>query len=118
MTPLRRRMLDEMELRNFTDDTKKNYVNAVSQLARYFDKCPSKINQEELRRYLLHLRTERRVANSTYTFHLCALRFFYTHTLKRRTFVETIPFPKGESKLPVVLSREEVSRFLGALHCL
>ncbi len=118
MTPLRQRMLQDMELRNFSPHTKKAYVRAVRMLAEYHGKSPSRMRREEVREYLLHLREERRVANGTYIQYLSAIRFLFKVTLARPAFIEAIPYPKEEKKLPVVLSREEMIRFFAGLQSL
>src|SRR5271157_5307594 len=90
MSPLRRRMIEDMQIRNLTANTQ--------------------------RVYLLHLTRERRLAASSIIVTVSALRFFYTVTLKRPWVVEDdIPAGRQAKKLPVVLSREEVARFLGAV---
>ena len=81
MTPLRKRMLQDMELRNFAEITKETYVRCVRKLAEFYDRSPAELNEEEVRNYLLYLREERRVKNGTYIQHLCAIRFLYRHTL-------------------------------------
>ncbi len=115
MTPLRKRMIEDMDLRNLAENTKDAYVRAVSQLSEFFGRSPDELDEEEIRKYLLHLREERKVATGTYIQQLCALRFFFRHTLARKELVEGILFPKEESKLPVVLSMDEVQRFFDAL---
>jgi site-specific recombinase XerD len=85
------------------------------QLAEFFGESPDTLAPEDIRRYLLHLRDERRVANATYIVHLAALRFFYRVTLQRKEIIEGIVFPKEEKQLPVVLSLEEVEAFFEAL---
>lgn len=114
MTRLRQRMLDDLQLRNFSPCTQKAYLGAVSQFARHFRKSPEELGAEEVREYLLHLVHERRVAWSTYNISLCALRFLYQTTLGRPGHLDGIPCPKEPKRLPVVLSREEVSQFLAA----
>jgi integrase/recombinase XerD len=62
MTPLRQRMIDDMQLRNFAPNTQKAYVERVSQFARYFGKCPTKLGPDHVRRYQLHLVQEKRAS--------------------------------------------------------
>ena len=83
MTPLRRRMIEDMQLRGFAPGTQHVYVQAVQRFAQHFDKSPDQISEEELRQYFLYLRNERRVARSTATVALCAIKFFYEHTVQR-----------------------------------
>ncbi len=115
MSPLRQRMIADMGLRNLSENTMEAYLRAVEQLAKFYGKSPDRLNKEQIRKYLVYLVEERRVANATYIQHLCALRFFYRKTLQRSSMVDSIQFPKEEEKLPVVLSMDEVQRFFDAL---
>jgi integrase/recombinase XerD len=118
MTPLRKRMMDDMKLRNLAENTQAAYLRAVEKLAQFYGKSPDHLNEEQIRNYLLYLVNERRVANGTYIVHLCGLRFFYRNTLERSSMVDSIAFPKEERKLPEVLSMEEIQQFFDALKSL
>ena len=83
MTPLRRRMIDAMQLRGLSPNTQRRYVQAVQRFAPHFDKSPDQLTAEELRQYFLYLRNERRVARSTATVALWAIKFFYEHPVHR-----------------------------------
>jgi integrase/recombinase XerD len=115
MTPLRQRMIEDLQLRGYSERTVHAYVHPVAQLARFYGKSPDQLNEEEVRQYLLHLSTVRKVARSTHTLALCGLKFFYEHVLGREWHVLEIARPKHEKKLPVVLSRDEVWRILDAV---
>ena len=115
MTALRQRMVEDMELRGFSANTQKSYLRVVRLLAEYYGKSPDQITEEELRDYFLYLKNEKGSARSTVTVALCAIKFFYTHTLRRTWPVLGFVRPKPEKKLPVVLSVEEVHRILGCL---
>jgi site-specific recombinase XerD len=114
MTELRQRMLDDLQLRNFSPHTQTAYVSAVARFARHFGASPARLGPEEVRRYLLYLVHERRAAWSTYNVTLCALRFLYQTTLGRSGLLDGIPCPKEPKRLPVVLSRDEAAQFLAA----
>ena len=113
MTHLRKRMLEELQRRNYAESTIQSYVSAVEDLARYFSKPPDRLGAEHLRQYHLHL-IERRLATRTIVQHIAGLRFFYVKTLGRGYPELKLPNPKPEKRLPVVLSREEVRRLIGA----
>ena len=116
MSPLRRRMIEDMQIRNLTANTQRVYVEQVVRFARYFRKRPEHLGPAEIRTYLIHLTQDRRLAASSIIVTVSALRFFYTVTLKRPWVVEDdIPTGRQSKKLPVVLSQNEVSRFLGAV---
>lgn len=109
MTPLRQRYIDDLRLKNFSPKTIKVYVHAVAKFARHFGRSPDELDHEDVRDYLLHLLEQGR-ARSTCVLVRNALRHLYTDTLGRPDRVETLPRPKRETKLPVVLSREEIQR--------
>jgi site-specific recombinase XerD len=115
MTPLRRRMIHDMTLRNFSPKTVEDYVRCVVRFARHFGRSPRNLGPEHLRSYLLHLLQERGVSMSHYNQARCALRFFYQVTLGREDFAATIAPAKQPRTLPVVLSPDEVARFFAAV---
>jgi site-specific recombinase XerD len=109
-------MIEDMQIRNLTPNTQRVYVANVFRFACHFRKSPDRLGPSEIRSYLLHLTRERRLAASSIIVTVSALRFFYTVTLKRPWVVkEDIPAGHQAKKLPVVLSKEEVARFLGAV---
>ena len=112
MTPLREKMLEDMQLRGLSAGTQKAYVRAVRQLAGHYHKSPGEISEAELRQYFLYLRNEKKVAHSTCKIALCGIRFFYQHTLQQRWPTLTLMRPVKEEKLPVILSQEEVYQLL------
>jgi len=115
MTPLRRRMTEDMAIRNLAPRTQECYIERVAEFAAYHGRCPSKLGLEEVRAFLGHLAHERRVSTSYRVQTAAALRFLYRLTLGRPRLAEQIPFPKRTApKLPVVLSRGEVARLLSA----
>jgi site-specific recombinase XerD len=115
MTPLRKRMIDEMKLRNFAQKTILSYIDNVARFARYFKKSPDLLGPEEVRTYLLYMVQERKNSWSTYKTALAALRFFYRWVVKGPEIVADIRGPRPERHLPVVLSFEEVRRFFAAV---
>ena len=114
-TPLRQRMIEDMQLHGFAAKTQDGYVRAVRQLAEYYHKSPDLITEEELRQYFLYLKNDKQVSASTYTVVLCGLKFFYEQTLQRQWATLELVRPVHEQKLPVVLSTAEVSRILECL---
>jgi integrase/recombinase XerD len=115
MTALRRRMIEDMTLRNFAARTITVYVERVVTFAQYFHKSPARLGPEHIRGYLLHLIQERHVSWSYYNQARCALQFLYRITMGQEWVVEDVVCPKQPRKLPVVLSLQEVARFLGAI---
>jgi integrase/recombinase XerD len=116
MSPLRRRLIEDMQIRNLSGHTQRAYVEQVVRFGRYFRRSPEHLGPAEIRTYLLYLTQERHLAASSIIVTVSALRFFYTLTLKRPWAVEDdIPTSRKAKKLPIVLSQEEVRRFLGAV---
>jgi len=116
MSALRQKMIEDMQLRGFAERTQEAYLLAVSQLARYYHKSPDQINEEELRQYFLFLKNEKHAARATCTIALCGIKFFFERTLGREWKTFEFLRPAKEKKLPVVLSRAEVSSILGRVH--
>lgn len=112
MTPLRQRMLEDMQLRSLAPRTQQSYLHVVQQLAHHFGKSPDLLTDEDLRQYFLYLRNEKRAARNTCTLALCAIKFFYQHTLKRDWSTLDFVRPPREHKLPIVLSPDEVWQLL------
>lgn len=115
MTPLRKRMIEDLQLRRLGERTQESYVRAVRQLAEHFNKPPDKITEEELRSYFLYVKTVKQWSRSTSTIALCGIKFFYENTLKRTWTTLTFVRMKKEKKLSVVLSRDEVRKVLRAI---
>lgn len=115
MSPLRKRMIEEMRLRDYSEHTIAAYVSAVYRLAAFYRQSPDKLGREEIRAFLVDLVEEKKVAWSYYKQVLAALRYFYRYVLRRGEVVEDIRGPRAEQKLPIVLSVEEVSRFFKAI---
>ena len=114
MTPLRQRMLEDLQIRNYSPTTVRIYLHCIHQFAGHFRKPPDQLGPEHIRQYQLFLVKEKQVSLPTYIQVVCALRFFYTHTLSRKVAIERIPFPRRARKLPLILSREEVKALLEA----
>ncbi len=113
MTPLRQRMIEDMQVRNLSPHTQASYVQQVSLFARHFNKSPEALGPEEIRAYQVYLTTDKKLAPSSLSTAVAALRFLYKVTLKRDWRPEEIiPAPKKPQTLPVVLSPEEVVKFL------
>src|SRR4051812_33841048 len=115
MTPLRRRMIDDMTLHGLKPKTIRAYVGCIARFARHFDKSPQVLGTAEIRAYLLHLTHDQHVASSTYNQALCALKFLYRFTLQKAGGLEGLARTRRQTQLPVVLSIAEVPRFFEAL---
>jgi site-specific recombinase XerD len=115
MTPLRRRLIEDMTLPNFQPGSIDTYVRYVAAFARYFHTAPDQLGPEHIRTYQLHLIQEKQRAWSSYGQIRSALRFLYEVTLGQAWVVERLVDPKRPRQLPVVLSPDEVTRFFAAI---
>jgi len=114
VTHLRKMMLEELQRRNYSADTTRNYLRVVADFAKHFGKSPDKLGLNELRTYQAYLLRERKLTPGTVINQVAALRFFFVKTLKRHQFRDFLPYPQDGRRLPTVLSREEVSRLINA----
>jgi integrase/recombinase XerD len=113
-TPLRRRMIDDMKIRNMSPNTQYIYVRAVANFSSFHQQSPDKLTIEDVRDYRLHLIARGLKAASINPI-MGALRFFYGTTLGQKQFAEQITFARKEDRLPAVLTRDEVVAFLKAV---
>jgi integrase/recombinase XerD len=114
MSPLRRRMIEDMTVRNLAPATQQSYVRAVAKFSEHFGRSPDRLGTEEVRAYQVHL-TSQGIAWASLNQIVCALRFFYEVTLGRGEIVAVIAYARTPRRLPVVLGGEEVMRFLEAV---
>jgi len=113
MTPLRKRLIEDMKVRNLAPATQATYIQQVSQFARHFSRSPETLGPEEIRAYQVYLTMEKELAATSVNTAVAALRFLYNVTLQKDWVLkDVIPAPKIPDKLPEVLSPEEVHQFL------
>ncbi len=114
MTRLRKMMLEELQRRNYSQETTRAYLRAVEAFAKHFHRSPEQLGPEHIRQYQAHLFNVRKLAPKSVQQRTAALRFLFVKTLKRTYMLEHIPFPKVPLRLPTVLSPEEVTRLIEA----
>lgn len=114
VSPLRRRMIDDMSLRNLSPATQRSYLHAVTKFSRYFGRSPDRLGLEDVRAFQVHL-VSQGISWPALNQTVCALRFFYGVTLDRGEIPERIVYARTPRKLPVILSADEVVRFLEAV---
>src|SRR5258708_1110225 len=115
MTELRQRMIECLQLRGLSARTQKAYVRAVRQLAEHYHKSPHLITEEELRQYLLHIKTVKHYSRNTSTIAICGIKFFFERTLEKDWTTFNLVRPAPEKKLPVILSLLEVRQILAGV---
>ena len=113
VSPLRRRMTEDMTIRKFAPRTQEGYIRAIKGFSAFFGASPDKANFEDLRRYQLHL-VASGAGTPTVNHTVTALRFLFIVTLRKPQVVIRLPFIREPRKLPIVLSPEEVARLLDA----
>jgi len=109
-------MIEDMQIRNFSENSQKSYLQQVSLYARHFRRSPEGLGPRDIRDYQVYLTNEKKLAPKSISIATAALRFLYTVTLKRPWDVaEVLPMPKAPQTLPVILSPEEVRQFLSCV---
>lgn len=111
MTPLRQRMIEDMQLRNYSTGTQRSYIHYVEDFANHYKVSPARLGLDEIRNYQLHLIEERKLSPQSVNCFVSAVRFLYTVTLEMPWSEEHFPRLKVPQKLPVVLGATEVMQF-------
>ena len=97
MTELRRRIIEELRLRNYSPNTITVYIRCVAQFAQHFRLSPDRLGPEHIRQYQLFLVQQKKLSWSPFNQTVCALRFFYHDVLHRKWMIEHIPPPRAET---------------------
>ncbi len=108
MTPLRQRMLEDMQIRQLSPHTQRAYLAAVTRFAKHYGRSPAELGLEDIRTFQLHL-VSQGIGHSNFTIIVSALRFLYTITLRKDWRIDEIPHARKPQRLPVVLSPTEVT---------
>src|SRR5260370_18805449 len=109
-------MLDELQRRNYAQNTVRAYIHAVEDFAKYFHRSPDRLGPEHIREYQVHLFRDCKLSPGTIEGRTAALRFLFVKTLRRPYLPDHIPFPKRHRRLPTVLSQEEGARLIASAH--
>jgi len=113
MTRLRKMMLEELQRRNYSENTTRHYIRTVEEFARHFRCSPDRLGPRHIREYQAELFRKGK-SPGTVTQRLAALRFFYVRTLKKSWSAAETPYPKKAFQLPTILSQQEVERLIDA----
>ncbi len=114
MTRLRKLVLDELQRRNYAQNTVRAYIHAIEDFAKYFHRSPDRLGPEHIREYQVHLFRDCKLSPGTIEGRTAALRFLFVKTLRRPYLPDHIPFPKRQRRMPTVLSQEEVARLIAS----
>jgi integrase/recombinase XerD len=118
MTPLRQRFIEDMQLRGLASSTQRSYIHYVSEFAKFYRTSPEHLDLEAVRQYELYLLHEKKLSPDSINTFVSAVQFLYLVTLEMPWGKECFPRVRRPDKLPVVLSPEEVGRFLKHIGCL
>lgn len=111
LSPLRRRMIEDMTIRNLSPATQRSYQHAVAKFSRHFGRSPDRLGLEDVRAFQLYL-VSNGISWPALSQTVCVLRFFYGVTLGHAEIPERIVYARSPRTLPVVLSADEVIRFM------
>jgi site-specific recombinase XerD len=114
MSPLRRRMIEDMTVRNLSPATQRSYVHAVAKFSRFFGRSPERLELDDVRTFQVHLIAQG-ISWASLNQTVAALRFFYGVTLGHAEIPERIAYAREPRRLPEVLGPDEVVRFLEAV---
>ncbi|MGD9202582.1 MAG: tyrosine-type recombinase/integrase [Chitinispirillia bacterium] len=112
MTPLREKMIQDMQLQRLSERTQESYIYNIKQLSLHFNKSPEALNTDQIKTYMLYLTNQKKYAPNTLNQHLNAIRFLWVHTLQREWTLDKTIKRKRPKKLPVVLNKQEVQQLL------
>jgi len=107
-------MLEDLQRRNYSQDTIRSYIHTVEDFARYFNCRPDRLGPRHIREYQAVLFQKRKLSSGSVAVRLAALRFFYCKTLKRAWSTAETPYPKRNHRLPAILCQQEVARLIQA----
>src|SRR5215471_9979279 len=113
ISPLRRRLIEDMTIRRLDPKTQQQYIRHVKRFADFVGRSAEKATAEDVRRYQVWLASIGTTAG-TVNAGASALRFFFKVTLKRPDLAESVVSTRKPRRLPVVLSPEEVGRLLAS----
>jgi integrase/recombinase XerD len=111
MTPLRKRMIEDMQLRNLTSRTQRSYLHHITGLAQFYQTSPEHLNLEDLRQYQVYLANECRYSGESVNQFLSAVKFLYSVTLEAPFDTGCLLRARIPKNAPIILSQQEVVRF-------
>jgi integrase/recombinase XerD len=115
MTPLRSKMIEEMQLRRFSSNTQESYLRSVTALAKYYNKSPDSINTEQLKKYVLFMTNGKNLSWSSINTITAGIRFLFEKTLQRKDISLAIPLRKTPRRLPEIFGPGELIRLFDSV---
>lgn len=111
VSPLRQRMIEDMQVRNLKPDTQRGYIRAIKRLNEFLGHSPAKATAEDLRLFQVHL-ANTGATTATMNVTVSGLRFFFETTLSRPHLLKNVTTVNEPRRLPAILSREEVTKLI------
>src|SRR5260370_8028108 len=102
-------MLEELQRRNYSENTTRYYIRAVEDFSRRFNRPPDRLGLRHIREYQAELLQKQKLSSGTVNNRLAALRFFYIKTLKKAWSISEPPYPKRPLHFPSILTQQEVT---------
>ena len=115
MTPLRQRMIEDMQRCNFSEETQRNYIHYIAEYARHFKVSPDQLAPEAIREYQLFLTNDRKMSAQSVNCFTAAAKFLYQITLEMPWSQAHFVRSRVPETLPAVLSPTEVAQFFQAI---
>ena len=115
MTSLRKKMIAEMQLRRFSENTQESYLRSVTELAKHYHKSPDSINTEQLKEYVLFLTNEKNLSWSSINTITAGIRFLFGQTLQRKDISLAIPPRKTPRRLPEIFGPGELIKLFDSV---
>jgi len=116
MTPLRSKMIEDMQLRRFSLNTQESYLRSVTELAKHYNKSPDCINNEQLKEYILFLTNEKNLSWRSVNNKTSGIRFLFEKILNRKDVSLAIPPRKTPRQLPEILGADELVRLFESVN--
>jgi integrase/recombinase XerD len=111
MTPLRKRMIEDMQLRNFSPQTQRTYVHHIAGLAQFYQTSPEHLNLEDLRQFQVYLASDCRYSAESLNQFVSAAKFLYGVTLEAPFDAGALLRARVPMRAPIILSQQEIERF-------
>jgi integrase/recombinase XerD len=105
VTHLRKLMLEELQRRNYSQNTAETYTFILKEFTKYFHRAPDQLGPEHIRQYQVHLFRERKLSSNSVRQRVAALRFFFVKTLRRHYMLDTSRFPRNTAVYPPCSAR-------------
>ena len=118
MSPLRKRLIEDLQLAGYSERTVESYTSVVVRLSKHYGRSPAELSEEELRQFFIHLKKERKISESSFKQYATGIKFFYEKTLGQEWKLFDLARPQKSVRLPFAISHEEVKELLSRVRLL